>query len=115
MKKITMIRIIVAVFVLAAFMIVGCAPSNVKMRRETVDFQQERAMLMRSLERFDEALIYIKRAIEQGETSAVVLEHLGDVYAKLQRMEDAQKYWKKAFEMDAKNTALKEKISRGTL
>ncbi len=42
MKKSIMIRIIVAGFVLAVFMIVGCAPSGrLKMRRETVDWQQE--------------------------------------------------------------------------
>ena len=73
MKKSIMIRIIVAVFVLAAVMIAGCATSTVKMRRETVDFQQERAMVMRSLERFDEGNFYVYEW-RPGITAAVVVD-----------------------------------------
>jgi len=66
-------------------------------------------------ERYDEALIYIKRAVEFGDVSAVVLEHLGDVYAKLNKTTEAKEYWKKALEKDQNNIALKQKIARGTL
>ncbi len=65
--------------------------------------------------RYNEALIYIKKAIELGDASSVILEHLGDVYAKLNQLSEAKKYWTKALEKDQNNVALKEKIARGTL
>ena len=40
-------------------MIAGCAPTNLKMKRETVDWQQEKAMVQRSLERFDQGIFYV--------------------------------------------------------
>jgi tetratricopeptide (TPR) repeat protein len=63
--------------------------------------------------RYAEALPYIQRAVDLGDASSVVLEHLGDAYAKLNRMEEAKKYWQMAFEKDKNNTALKEKLARG--
>lgn len=58
---------------------------------------------------------YIKRALEKGEVSAVVHEHLGDVYYKMNDIERAMEEWKIALKMDETNTALKEKIARGSL
>jgi len=66
-------------------------------------------------ERYEEALVYIKKAVELGDVSSVVLEHLGDVLAKLNRMSEAKEYWTKALEKDQNNVALKQKIARGTL
>lgn len=65
--------------------------------------------------KYEDALVYIKKAVDLGDASSVVLEHLGDVYAKLNRMDEAKKYWTKAFEKDQNNVSLKEKIARGTL
>jgi len=78
MKKSIMVRIIVAVFVLAAFMFAGCAPSSLKMRRETVDWQQERAMVQRSLERFDEGSFYVYEWSEYGGQPAAIVVDLDD-------------------------------------
>jgi len=47
--------------------------------------------------------------------SAVVYEHLGDIYSKLNQQEKAKEYWAKALERDAKNALLKEKLARGSL
>jgi tetratricopeptide (TPR) repeat protein len=58
---------------------------------------------------------YIKKAIGAGDGSATVLEHLGDVYAKMKRKESALMYWKKALELDTTNTSLKKKIEEGVL
>jgi len=71
MKK--RIMIIAAVFVLAAFMITGCVPSKVKMRRESVDWQQEKVMVQRSLERFDEGNFYVYEW-RPGITASVVVD-----------------------------------------
>jgi hypothetical protein len=75
MKK-NSIGIIFAVCVLAAVMIAGCAAqSKVKMVRESVDWQQERAVLQRSLDNFDQGnstfYVYEWRA---GITAAIVAD-----------------------------------------
>jgi hypothetical protein len=71
MKK--RIMIIFGIFVLAAVMIAGCAPSKLTMRRESVDWQQQRVMVERSLERFDEGLFYVYEW-RPGITAAVVAD-----------------------------------------
>jgi tetratricopeptide (TPR) repeat protein len=62
-----------------------------------------------------EAERYVRKAIDQGEASAVVHEHLGDVYFKLGEKEKAVEWWKKALERAPDNQGLKEKIERGSL
>lgn len=64
---------------------------------------------------YKQAEMYIKRAIDKGEASPVVHEHLGDVYYKMRDVERAMEQWKIALKMDETNTALKEKIARGSL
>ena len=54
-------------------------------------------------------------AIDAGEVSAVVYEHLGDIYSKLNQLDKAKEYWAKALERDSKNAQLKEKLARGSL
>jgi tetratricopeptide (TPR) repeat protein len=65
--------------------------------------------------KYAEALPYIQRAVELGDVSAVVLEHLGDAYAKTGRMDEAKKYWSMALEKDQTNSALKAKLAKGSL
>ena len=64
---------------------------------------------------YAEAERFVKRAIDAGEVSAIVYEHLGDIYSRLSQQERAKEYWMKALERDSKNTVLKEKLSRGSL
>lgn len=75
MKRSLMVELGIAAFVLAAIMLLGCAPSTLTMRRESVDWQQERVMIERSLERFDEGLFDVY-AYEwrPGITAAVVVD-----------------------------------------
>ena len=65
------------------------------------------------LENYNDAAVYIEKSVATGKASAVVHEHLGDVYLKLGRKEQALTLWKKALEMDSKNETLKEKILHG--
>jgi tetratricopeptide (TPR) repeat protein len=65
--------------------------------------------------RYAEALPYILRAVELGDASPVVLEHLGDAYARTNNPAEAKKYWMMALEKDQNNSALKAKIAKGTL
>ncbi len=71
--------------------------------------------ILYQLGHYEDALVYIKRSVELGDPSSVVLEHLGDVYAKLNRIDEAKKYWTKALDKDRKNSALRQKIERGAL
>jgi hypothetical protein len=48
-----------AMVFVSVVMIAGCEPSGVRMRRESVDWQQEKVMVQRSLERFDEGVFYV--------------------------------------------------------
>jgi tetratricopeptide (TPR) repeat protein len=61
-----------------------------------------------------EAEKYIKKAIEQGNANAVLYDHLGDVYMRLNDAERALEQWHIALKLDANNVALKEKIQRTT-
>jgi hypothetical protein len=73
MKKRIMISSIVTVLVLGLLMISGCATSTLKMKRETVDWQQEQAMMQRSLERFDQGFFYVYE-FRAGIPAAVVAD-----------------------------------------
>ena len=65
------------------------------------------------MENYNDAAMYIEKSIATGKASAVVHEHLGDVYLKLGQKDRAIELWKKALEMDSKNEAVKEKILHG--
>jgi Flp pilus assembly protein TadD len=65
------------------------------------------------LEDYTNAALFIEKSIATGKASGVVHEHLGDIYLKLGRKEQAMESWKKALEMDSKNEAVKDKILHG--
>ncbi len=65
------------------------------------------------LKQYEKAQRYIEEAIEAGDASAVVHEHLGDVYSKLNMLDKALEYWRKAYDLDSDNEALKQKIESG--
>lgn len=58
----------------------------------------------------ENALHYIQLAVETGDASAEVLEHLGDVYNALEDQQNARKWWEKAYEMDSDRSYLKERF-----
>ncbi len=64
---------------------------------------------------YKDAEKYILQSLEKGDASAVVHEHLGDVYYMLQDKERAIEQWNISLKMDASNVELRSKIARGTL
>jgi len=54
---------------------------------------------------------YIRDALQTGQASAEVMEHLGDVLDKLDRPDEARKWWQKALDKDSSRTHLKNKLS----
>lgn len=63
---------------------------------------------------YQTALEYITKSIENGSTSAEVLEHKGDVLHKLGRNEEAVKFWNDALNADATRTYLLDRIKEAT-
>jgi len=57
----------------------------------------------RALDKLEEALDFVQ-------TDAVVYEHLGDVHSALGQTLEAERYWRKALELEPDNKAVKEKL-----
>lgn len=64
------------------------------------------------LERYDESLIYLSKAGEEIRDDAVVMEHLGDVYYKLQRRQEAWDSYHRAFELNSENRDARERLEQ---
>jgi Tfp pilus assembly protein PilF len=62
---------------------------------------------------YDKAKDYIYKAIEQDESNATLIDHLADVYYKMNNKEKAVELWKTALELDSTNTKIKSKIEQG--
>jgi tetratricopeptide (TPR) repeat protein len=67
------------------------------------------------LGRYRDAETYVHRAINKGEVSAVVHEHMGDIYFRLNDTERALEHWNAALKLDENNTTLRDKITRRSL
>jgi len=67
------------------------------------------------LGRYRDAESYVKKAINKGEVSAVVHEHLGDIYFKLNDTDRALEHWNAALKLDENNSTLRDKITRRSL
>ena len=64
-------------------------------------------------ERYAEAIIYIDQALQNdSDSSAVIIEHAGDIYAKGGNVERAVALWQQAQEIDPDNKILNRKIKR---
>ena len=48
------------------------------------------------LDRYEEAATYLRRAAAGADADGIILDHLGDVYAKLKRTADAKQAWTRA-------------------
>ncbi len=60
---------------------------------------------------FEEALKALQRAEQSLEKDdPVVFDHIGDTYAKLNRVPQALEYWQKAIALDPGNKVLADKI-----
>ncbi|MCX6165805.1 MAG: tetratricopeptide repeat protein [Ignavibacteriae bacterium] len=60
--------------------------------------------------KYEEAKKYIEKAVTISGSSAVLMEHLGDIYDALKDYKNAKKYWEKALELNPNNQNVKEKL-----
>jgi tetratricopeptide (TPR) repeat protein len=64
------------------------------------------------LKDYEFARDYIIRSLEVNSNSAVVNDHLGDVYEAMKDNTNALKYWQKAYELSPNSQNIKEKIEK---
>jgi tetratricopeptide (TPR) repeat protein len=93
----------------------GMATKAVAAQPENPSYLDTMGWICYRLGNYVDAERYVKKAIAVGEVSAVVYEHLGDIYFRLNDRESALEQWNAALKLDETNTALREKITRGTL
>ena len=62
------------------------------------------------MKKYKKAEEFIGKSLDVNPASAVVLEHMGDVYSKLKDSNKAVKYWKMSLELNPSNETLKDKI-----
>jgi tetratricopeptide (TPR) repeat protein len=75
-------------------------------------FQDTYAWILFQQGKYEDALIWINKAIENGGASnAVILEHKGDILYKNGNTKEALDYWKMAVEMGENSDNLKQKIN----
>ncbi|UCD63839.1 MAG: tetratricopeptide repeat protein [Candidatus Zixiibacteriota bacterium] len=63
------------------------------------------------LEKFDEALVYLKKAVSL-DSDPIIFDHLGDAYKAAGDTENARLWWQKALELQPDNSRIKEKLDR---
>ena len=98
-----------------------------EMSKQAIEYEKENSSYLDTygwiffkLEDYPNALTYIMKAIDIRDTKdhqsgSALYEHLGDIYFKMGEKEKAMSNWSKALEQDKSNTALKEKIAKGSL
>jgi tetratricopeptide (TPR) repeat protein len=91
------------------------ADRAVEAEPENTSYLDTMGWILFKLGRYREAESFVKKAIAKGEASAVVYEHLGDIYFKLDDKAQAIEHWQMALKLDETNTVLREKIARGSL
>ena len=58
------------------------------------------------------AIDYIQKSISLDPNNIVVLEHLGDVYMKINKIEEAKLYYNKILHLDENNSRILNKINK---
>ena len=90
----------------------------VKQEPENAAFLDSMAWALHKLKRHKEALDWQLKAVKFAEIpDAVLFDHLGDIYAGLNRMKEAQTAWEKALKLkpdEAIEAKLRRKIKRAS-
>lgn len=63
---------------------------------------------------YQKAVEFIRQAIDNGDASATIYEHLGDAYNKLGNREKAVEAWREALSKEPQRHSLKERLSNDT-
>ncbi|RPH38132.1 tetratricopeptide repeat protein, partial [bacterium] len=82
------------------------AEKAVKARPDNASYLDTMGWVYYRLGEYREAAEYVRKAIEKGDASAVVYEHLGDILYKLDDKQGALEQWNIALQLDGNNRAL---------
>ena len=86
---------------------------TIKVAPKNATYLDTYAWILFMKERYAEAKIYIDQALQNdSDSSAVIIEHAGDIYAKGGNVERAVALWQQAQEIDPDNKILNRKIKR---
>ncbi len=80
--------------------------------KNSASYQDTYGWILYQLGDYNNALEWLLKAEKNGgANNAVILEHIGDTYLKLNNRPKAQSYWEKALELDPENETLKNKLN----
>lgn len=60
---------------------------------------------------YEQAHTFIRASLDTGRAGAEVMEHMGDVLDKMDRQEEARRWWREAYEKDSSKAHLMDKLS----
>jgi tetratricopeptide (TPR) repeat protein len=90
----------------------GMAKKAIEKDPENGAFLDTMGWILFKMGDYEKARPYIEKAFKLRGNSVEVIEHLGDLYDKLQMKVEAQKMWEKALELDKTNIDLLKKLGR---
>ena len=67
------------------------------------------------LDEFEQAKVWIGKAVATGEASPAVIEHYGDVLYRLGEKTEARRHWQRALDLRPDDPALSEKLRNGNI
>ena len=83
-----------------------------RLEKDNASFQDTYAWILFKGKKYEEAKIWMQKAILNNQNSAVQFEHLGDILFQLGETENALQNWKKALILEPENMELKKKINQ---
>ncbi len=88
---------------------------NLSLEKDSLNsaYLDTKGWILYQLGRYEEARVFISKAIELGTKSAVIIDHLGDVEFKLGNKDKAIELWKEALQLDPTKKEIKDKINKG--
>ena len=92
-----------------------CANSKIKSELKALEFfcqNHPKFNLVDVYKVFNDAKEYVEKALFIQNDNAEILEHMGDILAKLNKTVKAKDYYRRALEFDPKNEGLKQKLSK---
>lgn len=83
-----------------------------EIKPDQANFQDTHAWVLFSMERFEEAKVWLEKAMSNGgDNNGVILEHYGDVQFKLGNLTEALNYWNKAKNIGGASKTIDRKIT----
>jgi tetratricopeptide (TPR) repeat protein len=83
-----------------------------ELEKDNASFQDTYAWILYKEKKYQEAKVWMQKAILNNPNSAVQFDHFGDILFRLGEIENAVQYWKKALVLDPENASLIKKMNQ---